>query len=78
MIMDGIPCFLRTTMGTDSVGYNNLGEAKAALRTLIALETERGSQVVEQEDGRWVSHLNPTGTAHLWIESEDGRTIRLG
>lgn len=77
MIKDAIPYYLRTTKGTDRVGYNNLSEARAALRTLIALEIEHGNHAVEENDGRWVSHQKPTGTAHIWIESEDGRTIRL-
>ena len=77
MVKDAIPYFLRTTKGTDSVGYNNLSEAKTALRTLIALEIEHGHHVVEEKDGRWISHQKPTGTAHIWIESEDGRTIHL-
>jgi hypothetical protein len=77
MQIEGRPFYLRTTTGTDGVGYNTLDDAKAALRTLIALEVERGNHVEEQKDGRWVSHQKPIGSVAMWIETEDGATIRL-
>jgi hypothetical protein len=77
MPIEGNPFYLRTAAGTDGVGYNTLDDAKAALRTLIALETERGSRVEEQKDGRWISHQEPTGSVAMWIETEYGATIPL-
>lgn len=77
-MIDEKPFYLRTTTGIHGVGYNTLDEAKAALRTLIGLEIERGSHVEEQKDGRWISHQRPQGSATMWIETEEGATLRLG
>jgi hypothetical protein len=78
MQIEGVPYYLRTTAGTDGVGYNTLDQAKAALKTLIAIEVERGSRVVEQKDHKWISHQNPHTSVLMWIETEIGAVIALG
>jgi hypothetical protein len=70
MKIEGVPYSLRTTAGTEGVGYNTLDRTKAALKTLIALEVERGNSVVEQTDHKWISHQNPHDSVLMWIETE--------
>jgi hypothetical protein len=74
----GLPYYLRTSVGTDAVGYNTLDQAKSALKTLLALEIERGGHVVEQEDHKWISHHKPHGIFMMWIETDTGSVIALG
>ena len=74
---EGLPYYLRTSVGTDGVGYNTLDQAKAALKTLIGLEIERGNHVVEQKDHRWISHQKPHGSVTMWVETEAGTVVAL-
>jgi hypothetical protein len=74
---EGLPYYLRTSVGTDGVGYNTLDQAKAALKTLIGLEIERGNHVVEQKDHKWISHQKPHGSVTMWVETEAGTVVAL-
>ena len=77
-MIEGLPFYLRTSIGADGVGYTTLDQAKAALKTLISLEIERGGHVVEQKDHKWTSRQEPHGSVTMWIETESGTVIALG
>jgi hypothetical protein len=77
-MIEGLPYYLRTSVGTDGVGYTTLDQAKSALKTLIALEIERGGHVVEQKDHKWISHHKPHGSVTMWIETDMGTVVALG
>jgi hypothetical protein len=76
-MIEGLPYYLRTSVGTDGVGYTTLDQAKSALKTLIALEIERDGHVVEQKDHKWISHHEPNGSVTMWIETDMGTIVAL-
>ena len=77
MIHGIYPFYLRTTTTTEGTGYPTLEGAREALRRLLTMAQSRGHHTVEQPDGRWVSHQQPSGSVTIWIEDEAGHTVRL-
>jgi hypothetical protein len=69
--------YLRTSTTLDGTPYPNLLAARAALRFLLTQEQGKGHQTIEQANGRWISHQQPTGSVTIWIEDERGQTARL-
>ena len=73
-MIEGLPFYLRTSIGADGVGYTTLDQAKAALKTLISLEIERGGHVVEKKDHKWTSHQSRMAASRCGSRPNRGRS----
>jgi hypothetical protein len=78
MTIEGIhPYYLRATTTHEGTGYPSLEAPRAALRFLLTQEQGKGGQTVEQKEGKWIVHQQPSGSVVIWLQDEAGRTVRL-